>query len=167
MNNSIEFQEEVKPKFYADAETLKHTSGYYTFMNSMPVSQDSWVENCQDCRKAMHRIMLTPDTKVECMNVRLNPSQDCWVCTSCGYARMVFQGEWRKIRINNEDKLSIERIKLPPQPIISQDIKFEPGPQPFPESTQCPNCHAWRSVEPYDEGRTHHICPRCKTGEIY
>ena len=173
-------QVELGTKFYADAETLKEGSGYYTFMNFLPANSDMWVENCNDCRVAMLKIMLTSETDVETLSnkTKVNPSSIFWFCSSCGRVVTAIGAYWEKVSINGKEFLSTDRIKVTENKLrgdqaMAANNPVDPGLKPSPDSTECPNCHSWRTVEPYksDEddtfGRFHHICPKCKTGEIY
>lgn len=195
---------EVGQQFYADAETLKEGSGYYTFMNSLPADPNLWVENCHNCQRAMSPIMLTPGTPIEGIQgseiglpsntaywsdaycnfledpslLPINPASSFWFCKGCCGVWTSAPGFWLKVKLNGEEQLSIERIKmtedhLKVQALEALDIPIDPGVKPSPDSTPCPNCHRWRNVSPYQSspddmlGRFHHICPHCGTGEIY
>jgi hypothetical protein len=195
LEGMTEISVETIPQFYADEETLKAGSGYYTFMNFLPADPNLWVENCPNCQKAMTRIMLTPGTEIEGIQgtaiglpqfqtqrsialLSINPASEFWVCSGCCSVWTSAPGFWLKVKLNGEALLSIERIKmteehLKVEAIAALDIPIDPGTKPSPDSTKCPYCHVWRNVSPYQSspedmmGRSHHICPRCHTGEIY
>lgn len=195
-----------QPQFYADAETLKHSSGYYTFMNALQEKSELWMENCQPCQRSMKRMMLKPDTRIEAIpesdigmsptesywtnsyrqyrndpkSLNLNPSGEFWFCDGCGGVWTSCLGFWFKVKVNGEERLYIDRIKLTQDKLREvqhqqnqEPVVIDPGIKPSEDSTCCPNCHVWRTVEPYksmpedDLNRTHHVCPKCRCGEIY
>jgi len=163
-------------KFYADAETLKEDSGYYTFMNSLPVNPDLWIENCEVCHIAMTRMMIAEGTKtVTNRGQAINPHSEFWFCKSCCYLWTAALGYWSRVIVDGQAKLDCEKIKTTEIKLREEqamEVEIDPGEKPSPDSTKCSNCKVWRKVVPYksDESdmlnRTHHICTKCGTGEI-
>lgn len=184
--------EEKKIEFYADAETLKQSSGYYTFMNHLPLNPNMWVENCNPCKKAMLKIMLTPNAKVQGIpgtelweglspsyikDIRFNSSGDFWFCPNCKGIWSSYPGFWLRVTVNDEEFLDIARVKMTEENLqveaaAAANTPVSLGEKPTPDSTECPHCHVWRNVEPYfstpedTQGRMQHVCPKCHTADI-
>jgi hypothetical protein len=138
-----------RAQFYADPETLKHGSGYYTFMNALPMPAEMWVENCQPCRRAMKHIMLNTNAKVEAIpgtdlgmsatmtfwtanylkyrqdpkSIVINPAGDFWFCEGCAKIWTSTLGFWCCVSINGETSLSIDRLKLTEDKLREQRVQ--------------------------------------------
>jgi ssDNA-binding Zn-finger/Zn-ribbon topoisomerase 1 len=131
-----------------------------------------WMENCMDCHIPMRKVMREAEDiimgKPETYKWRPLPNgfsvwsknpiitgNDLWFCEGCKSLWAAAQGHWAKATFNGSEILNPEEI-LPPLEI---DLKSDAGPQPFPESTRCPECHSWRLQQ-----GDWQICPKCGTG---
>ncbi len=72
------------------------------------------------------------------------------------------------IPILPETRVKLTQEMLRVNAIQQSEKPKDLGPKPSPDSTECPYCHVWRMVEPYqatpddNQGTVQHICPQCK-----
>ena len=181
-------------QFYASKETLKESVDQYNFLNTTDFSGIGWCEQCATCKKPMDRLnFFSPELKLEGIPESIsglqadkkkhveffqlwvkepvvNPMAEHWFCQSCGGVWVIIDGYfWTRVRINGMDTLNptlVQRISDRP-PVVPLVEEVDPGPQPFPEATQCPNCKIWRMIEPYSETHVQHVCLKCRAVGLY
>lgn len=174
---------EVKPKFYADAETLKQGSGYYDNIESVSLKGE-WIENCQDCHVAMSLLQATGDITGIPDSVHVshrNKSytkwlQDgckydngkIWLCPVCSSAWSVIQGQfWAKLIINNQYTFRTENIKsYPKKPAEDKSIMSATEKKPSADATICSDCNVYREITEHSETHNRHVCPKCHSGSL-
>ena len=165
-------------KFYAEAEVLKQASGYYTFMNFLPLNPNTWVENCHPCQRPMHALMFQPGTKLRAListaidsyaanqtlvkKLRddpsaLNPSAEFYMCPTCqdGNVWTKQLGFWVKVEVEGEKQLVMDKIKGTESKLLEAKVMElnalpDPGTPPSPDSTICPHCHVYRTVSKWE-----------------
>jgi hypothetical protein len=104
-------------------------------------------------------------------NPVLNPVIDCWFCKGCSSVYTIVDGGycWTKVSINGMDTFDSNMIPkyVSQQKEVILEEEFDPGPQPTPDSTVCPNCKVWRTVKEYNDTHVQHVCSKCKAVGLY
>lgn len=179
-----------------DPQILKESANFEAeqFLNSIPVI-NKWIENCPDCRIPMSMVYVRPEDvgmgilesvrgivfedpkqwpkfyKEWMHNPVVNSGSEFWYCEGCQSVWSIVSTFWTKVLVRGEEKVPPSSISRTVAPVVVPEV-YDPGIKESEDSTMCPNCKVWRTVEPYSgtirAGETYvqHVCPRCKAVDI-
>lgn len=179
-----------------DINSLKESMNFESeqFLNSIPIV-NKWVENCADCRIPMSMVYVPPQDiglgvlesvrgivfedpkqwpkfyKEWIHNPVVNPGSEFWYCERCQSVWVIVSTFWTKVLVRGEERVPPFRVSKQVVPVVVPEV-YDPGIKTSEDSTMCPNCKVWRTVEPYSgtiragEIYVQHVCPKCKAVDI-